>query len=157
MSGTDAPHALKQYPPPENAVRNAYVSGRDAYDKLAAEAEGDHEGFWARRARELVTWKKPFTKVLNADDAPFFKWFEDGTLNVSYNCLDRNVERGLGDKTAIIFEADDGTVTKHASARSIRWSSVASRRSPCAIASPTPAPCSCCAATSRCAAASACR
>jgi acetyl-CoA synthetase len=112
MAGTDAPHALKQYPPPENAVRNAYVSGRDAYDKLVAEAEADHEGFWARRARELVTWKQPFTKVLNADDAPFFKWFEDGTLNVSYNCLDRNVERGLGDKTAIIFEADDGTVTK---------------------------------------------
>jgi acetyl-CoA synthetase len=50
--------------------------------------------------------------VLNDSKAPFFKWFEDGTLNVSYNCLDRNVERGLGGKTAIIFEADDGEVTK---------------------------------------------
>ena len=44
--------------------------------------------------------------------APFFKWFEDGTLNASYNCLDRHVERGLGDKIAIIFEADDGAVTQ---------------------------------------------
>ena len=50
--------------------------------------------------------------MLDESNAPFFKWFEDGTLNVSYNCLDRNVEAGLGDKTAIIFEADDGKVTK---------------------------------------------
>ena len=63
-------------------------------------------------AREFVSWKTPFTKVLDESQAPFFKWFEDGTLNVSYNCLDRNIERGLGDKTAIIFEADDGAVTR---------------------------------------------
>ena len=50
--------------------------------------------------------------MLDAADAPFFKWFEDGTLNASYNCLDRHVENGLGAKTAIIFEADDGAVTK---------------------------------------------
>lgn len=100
------------YPPPEAAVKGAYVSGIEAYNKLCAEAEADYEGYWARHARELVSWKKPFTKVLNESGAPFFKWFEDGTLNVSYNCLDRNVERGLGDKTAIIFEADDGKVTK---------------------------------------------
>ncbi len=100
------------YPPPEAAVKNAYVSGIEAYNKLCAEAEADYEGFWARHARELISWKKPFTKVLDESGAPFFKWFADGTLNVSYNCLDRNVERGLGDKTAIIFEADDGKVTK---------------------------------------------
>jgi hypothetical protein len=62
--------------------------------------------------RASLSWKKPFTKVLDSSNAPFFKWFADGTLNASYNCLDRNVERGLGDKTAIIFEADDGAVTK---------------------------------------------
>jgi acetyl-CoA synthetase len=100
------------YPPPENAVKGAHVSGIEAYNKLCAEAEADYEGFWSRQARELVSWKKPFTKALDESTAPFFKWFEDGTLNVSYNCLDRNVERGLGDKTAIIFEADDGKVTK---------------------------------------------
>jgi acetyl-CoA synthetase len=99
------------YPPPERAVKGAHVSGMAAYQKLVDEAERDHEGYWARLAREFVSWKKPFTKVLDSSDAPFFKWFEDGTLNVSYNCLDRNVERGLGERTAIRFEADDGTVT----------------------------------------------
>ncbi|PPE66135.1 acetate--CoA ligase [Caldimonas caldifontis] len=102
----------KLYPPPAQIVAGAHVSGMAAYDKLCAEAEADYEGFWARLARELVTWKQPFTKVLNASNAPFYKWFEDGTLNVSYNCLDRNVERGLGDKVAIIFEADNGQVTR---------------------------------------------
>jgi non-ribosomal peptide synthetase component F len=56
--------------------------------------------------------EKPFTQVLDESDAPFFKWFADGTLNASYNCLDRNVEAGLGDKVAIVFEADDGEVTR---------------------------------------------
>jgi acetyl-CoA synthetase len=84
----------------------------EGYQALCAEAEADYEGYWARLAREFVTWKTPFTKVLDASNAPFYRWFEDGTLNVSYNCLDRNVERGLADKTALIFEADDGSVTK---------------------------------------------
>jgi acetyl-CoA synthetase len=101
----------KLYPPTPAAVKGAAVSGMDAYRKLVAEADADHEAYWARLARELLSWKKPFTKTLNASNAPFYKWFEDGTLNVSYNCIDRNVEKGLGDKTAIIFEADDGKVT----------------------------------------------
>jgi len=100
------------YPPPADAVKNAYVSGMAAYDKLVAQAEADHAGYWAHHARELLSWKKPFTKTLNDSNPPFFKWFEDGTLNASYNCLDRQVEAGLGNKTAIIFEADDGKVTR---------------------------------------------
>ncbi|MCV2365301.1 acetate--CoA ligase [Paucibacter sp. DJ1R-11] len=90
----------------------AHVKGMAAYQALVAESEADYEGYWARLAREFVSWQTPFTQVLNDSEAPFFKWFEDGRLNVSYNCLDRNVERGLGDKVAIIFEADDGAVTK---------------------------------------------
>jgi acetyl-CoA synthetase len=100
------------YPPPPATVERAYVSGMDAYRKLVQEAERDYEGYWARLARELVAWKQPFTKVLNASQAPFYTWFEDGTLNASYNCLDRQVEAGKGDKTAIVFEADDGVVTR---------------------------------------------
>jgi acetyl-CoA synthetase len=103
---------LKTYLPPAAMVANAAVSGMDAYHKLVAEADANHEAYWARLARELLSWHKPFTKTLNSSEAPFFKWFEDGLINVSYNCLDRNVERGLGDKTAIIFEADDGSVTR---------------------------------------------
>ncbi|MEX8498110.1 MAG: acetate--CoA ligase [Leptothrix ochracea] len=102
----------KIYTPDAAFAAAANVSGMAAYEALCKEAETDYEGYWARLAREFVTWKTPFTKVLNQDNAPFFKWFEDGTLNASYNCLDRNVERGLGDKTAIIFEADGGEVTK---------------------------------------------
>ena len=105
-------HATHLYPPPEALAEAAHVSSMAAYEKLCAEAEADPAGYWARLARELVSWKKPFTTVLDDSNAPFFKWFEDGTLNASYNCLDRNVENGLGDKTAIIFEADDGQVTK---------------------------------------------
>jgi acetyl-CoA synthetase len=102
----------KLYPPPAQLVAGAHVSGMAAYQKLCAEAEADYPAYWARLAREMLSWKQPFTKVLNDSNAPFFKWFEDGTLNVSYNCLDRNVERGLGDKVAIIFEADNGQVTR---------------------------------------------
>ena len=100
------------YQPSEAFAKNAHVSGMAAYQALCKEAETDYEGYWGRLAKELITWKKPFTKVLNESNAPFFKWFEDGLLNVSYNCLDRNIEKGLGDKTAIIFEADGGEVTK---------------------------------------------
>ena len=100
------------YPPSEAAMRGAHVSGMAAYNKLCDEAKADHVAYWSRLARELVSWKTPFTKGLDESNSPFFKWFEDGTLNVSYNCLDRHVNAGLGAKTAIIFEADDGKVTK---------------------------------------------
>ena len=102
----------KLYLPSDAAVKGARVSGMAAYEKLVAEAASDYEGYWARLAREFIAWKKPFTQVLDSSNAPFFKWFADGTLNASYNCLDRNIERGLGDKTALIFEADDGAVTR---------------------------------------------
>ena len=102
----------KIYNPPASIVQGAHVSGMAAYEALVQEAESDYEGYWARLARELLSWKQPFTKVLNDSDAPFFKWFEDGKLNVSYNCLDRHVEAGRGDRVAIIFEADDGTTTR---------------------------------------------
>ena len=100
------------YPPSAALAKAAHVSGMDAYNALCAEAEADHEAFWARQARELLSWKKPFTTVLDSSNAPFFKWFGDGTLNASYNCLDRQVEAGLGQKVAIIFEADDAKVSK---------------------------------------------
>ncbi|MFM9433659.1 acetyl-CoA synthetase [Janthinobacterium sp. CG_23.3] len=90
----------------------ATISGMAAYNALCAEAEQDYEGFWARLARENLAWHKPFTKTLNEDNAPFYKWYEDGQLNVSYNCLDRNLENGNADKIAIIFEADDGQSSK---------------------------------------------
>src|SRR5690606_3119589 len=72
----------------------------------------DNAAFWARLAREQLLWKTPFTRALDDSNPPFFKWFEDGTLNASYNCLDRHLGTPTENKVAIIFEADDGKVTK---------------------------------------------
>ena len=100
------------FAPPADLAANAAISSMDAYKAMCAAAERDYEGFWAQLARENVLWHKPFTKTLNESEAPFYKWFEDGLLNVSYNCLERNLENGNADKTAIIFEADDGKATQ---------------------------------------------
>src|ERR671938_171865 len=99
------------FPPSPAFVKQANISGMEAYRTLVAEAERDFEGFWARLARETLVWSKPFTKVLDESKAPFFRWFHDGELNASYNCLDRHLKT-QPDKTAIIFEADDGKVTR---------------------------------------------
>jgi len=101
----------RHFDPPKSFVDHATLKKADA-ERLHAEAARDFEGYWARLAREDLAWHKPFTKVLDESNAPFYRWFHDGELNASYNCLDRNIERGLGDKTAIIFEADDGKVTR---------------------------------------------
>ena len=100
------------FPPSEATVKAARISGMKAYDALCKEAQDDFEGFWARLARENVQWTKPFTKVLNETEAPFYKWFEDGELNASANCLDKHMGTPVENKTAIVFEADDGAVTK---------------------------------------------
>ncbi|MFN8773601.1 MAG: acetate--CoA ligase [bacterium] len=105
------------FPPSATFAGSATISGMEAYRALCAEAERDYEGFWARLAREHIGWKKPFTKVLDESNAPFFKWFEDGTLNASWNCLDRHLDT-QPDKTAIVFEADDGQVS-HVSYRDL--------------------------------------
>ena len=100
------------FPPPADMMKHAAISGMEAYQAVCDEAERDYEGFWARLARENLSWQTPFTKTLDESDAPFYKWFSDGKLNVSYNCLDRNLDNGNADKTAIIFEADGGEVTR---------------------------------------------
>ncbi|WP_275431929.1 acetyl-coenzyme A synthetase N-terminal domain-containing protein, partial [Enterobacter kobei] len=87
---------LNTYAPSADWVAHAHVKGEAGYAALVAEAEADYAGYWARLARELLSWQTPFTKTLNDSEAPFFKWFEDGKLNVSYNCLDRHVEAGKG-------------------------------------------------------------
>ena len=99
------------FPPSADFVRQANIPGMDAYRKLAAEAENNFEGFWARLAREELLWQKPFTKTLDESKAPFFRWYHDGELNASYNCLDRHLKT-QPDKVAIVFEADDGKVTR---------------------------------------------
>ncbi|HXE60965.1 MAG TPA: acetyl-coenzyme A synthetase N-terminal domain-containing protein, partial [Gemmatimonadaceae bacterium] len=85
----------RKFAPPANFSRTANVS-RDVYDRAAR----DPEAFWAEMARELE-WSKPFTKVLEWN-APWAKWFEDGKLNASVNCLDRHVRGARRNKAALI-------------------------------------------------------
>lgn len=96
--------------PSAEFTARARVSGMEQYRALCDEATNDPEGFWRRLAESGLVWRKPFTKVLDESNAPFYTWFEDGELNVSENCLDVHLKNGNGDKTAIIFEADDGKV-----------------------------------------------
>lgn len=100
------------FPPSEAMVKAARISGMEGYNALCAEAEKDFEGFWARLARENVLWNKPFTRTLDESNAPFYQWFDDGELNASANCLDKHIGTPTENKVAVIFEADDGTVTK---------------------------------------------
>jgi len=104
-------HETRVFDPPRDFVARANVT-KAKFDQLNAAAAKDYAGFWAELAKRELVWHKPFTRSLDESGAPFYKWFEDGELNVSYNCLDRNLENGTAEKTAIIFEADDGAVTR---------------------------------------------
>jgi len=99
------------FPPPAEFAAQANVKPAD-FDRMNAAAAADYSGFWAGLARENLLWQTPFTRSLDESNAPFYKWFEDGTLNVSYNCLERNLQNGNANKVAIVFEADDGKVTR---------------------------------------------
>ena len=100
------------FEPSAEIVKAARVSGMAGYQALCAEAEKDYEGFWARLARENLDWSKPFTRTLDESKAPFYQWFNDGELNASANCLDRHMGTDVETKTAVIFESDDGNVTR---------------------------------------------
>jgi acetyl-CoA synthetase len=81
----------------------------DDLKAMQQQAENDYEGFWADQARKNLDWYKPFTEVLDDSNAPHFKWFADGKINVSYNCIDRHLAK-KANKTAIIFEGEPGDV-----------------------------------------------
>jgi acetyl-CoA synthetase len=85
----------------------SFAKAANAQPQIYDAAAADRLGFWAEQAKQLH-WHKPFTKTLDWSDAPFAKWFEDGELNVAYNCLDRHVENGLGDRVALHFEGEPG-------------------------------------------------
>ncbi|MCC7135014.1 MAG: AMP-binding protein, partial [Nitrosomonas sp.] len=104
-------HEKRVFPPGDEFVQHANVSGLEAYQALCNEAQQDYSAFWARLARHHIDWHTPFTRVLDETDAPFYKWFDDGQLNVSWNCLDRHLATN-GNKTAIIFESDEGVVAR---------------------------------------------
>ena len=93
----------RKFPPSAEFKEAAIISDQSLYQ----EGDRDFAEYWARHARELLTWSKPFTKTLEWD-LPYSEWFSDGTLNVSYNCLDRHVIAGRGDKVAFFWEGEPG-------------------------------------------------
>jgi acetyl-CoA synthetase len=95
-------HEDRRFPPPADLAANANVTA-DTY----AEAEADVEGFWSKQAKRL-SWQTEPTQVLDWSNPPFAKWFADGTLNAAYNCVDRHVEAGNGDRVAFYFEGEPG-------------------------------------------------
>ncbi len=95
-------HEERHFAPHPDFTKNAIADA-----SLYEEAKADRLAFWAKQARNLH-WHKPFTQVLDWSNAPFAKWFHDGELNISYNCLDRHVEAGNGDRVAIFFEGEPG-------------------------------------------------
>lgn len=96
-------HESRRFAPSEEFVRNA-IATSDLYTRAAE----DRLGFWADQARELLHWHTPFTSTLDWTNPPFARWFDDGELNVAYNCLDRHVAAGLGDRVAIYWEGEPG-------------------------------------------------
>ena len=92
----------RRFEPPADLAANANVKA-DAYDAAAA----DPEAFWAEQARR-ISWAEEPTETLDWSKPPFARWFADGTLNAAYNCVDRHVENGRGDRVAFYFEGEPG-------------------------------------------------
>ncbi|HUI59559.1 MAG TPA: acetate--CoA ligase [Steroidobacteraceae bacterium] len=100
----------RSFPPPSRFAERARIKPADLHE-LRQAAEQDHCGFWADLARRELTWHKPFTVSLDGSQAPNYRWFTDGRLNVSYNCLDVHLAE-RGHKTALIFEGEGGDTRK---------------------------------------------
>jgi len=98
----------EMYEPPREFADRAHVSSFEQYREMYSESVDDPEGFWAGMAEELVTWDRKWDKVLEWEfETPRVEFYKGARLNVSYNCLDRHIEKGKGDRTAIIWEGDD--------------------------------------------------
>ncbi|MBT5229446.1 MAG: acetate--CoA ligase [Methylococcales bacterium] len=107
----------RTFKPSAEFSQNSRFPDPASIEALYKHASTDHTGFWAELANTQINWHKPFTKTLDDTQAPYYEWFNDGELNVSYNCLDRHLET-QGDKTAIIFEGEQGD-TQHISYRTL--------------------------------------
>src|SRR4051794_14041362 len=96
------------YPPRREFTERARVQGMEGYRALYDRAASDPEGFWGEMAQQELHWFQPWSRVLDADNPPFFKWFTEGRTNVSYNCVDRHAEGPRAGKPAIVFEGEPG-------------------------------------------------
>ena len=94
----------EEFPPPPDFAAHAQVRDQSVYEQAAK----DGPAWWAEQARQRLDWQTPFSSVLDDGDPPFYSWFADGRLNASYNCLDRHVEAGHGDRVAFHWRGEEG-------------------------------------------------
>ena len=92
--------------PDSEFAKNAKLSDMSEYLAMCQLSNESYEQFWAQLAREFLIWHSPFTSILNDKNPPFYRWFEDGMLNASYNCIDRHLPE-KGNSIALIWEGDD--------------------------------------------------
>ncbi len=97
----------RHFPPSKEFAQKARVSSIQQYEELYKQSMEDNENFWAELAREKLHWFKPFTQTLEWRE-PYAKWFVNGQTNASYNCLDRHIKEGRGDRIALLFEGEPG-------------------------------------------------
>ena len=100
------------FAPPQSLSAEAAVGSLEAYRALVAQADADPDAFWGQQAKEHLHWFQPFEQVLDWSNPPFARWFEGGTTNLSYNCLDRHLDGPRADKTALIWEGEPGDVRR---------------------------------------------
>ncbi len=100
-------HEKRHFEPPEEGRDTAHVNSIEAYEAQYKRSMEDPDGYWGDRAKELLTWFKEPENILEYDfDAPEIKWFQDGTLNATYNCLDRHLENGRRNKAALVWQGE---------------------------------------------------
>ena len=100
------------FPPSKEFAEKSNISSQELLS-LKKQASDNPTKFWGSFAKSELDWFEPFQTVLDSDNAPFFKWFKEGKLNITYNCLDRHIRRGLGEKTALIWEGEPGDSKKY--------------------------------------------
>jgi len=98
----------RTFPPLKEFSKSSLIKSKEDLFALRDEAKKDPIGFWDRYAKSEIDWFDPYETVLDENDAPFFKWFTKGKLNITYNCIDRHIKNGLGDKNALIWEGEPG-------------------------------------------------
>ncbi len=101
------------FPPSKRFAENSNINSQEELLSLKKQASDNPIQFWESFAKSELDWFEPFQTVLDTDNAPFFKWFKEGKLNITYNCLDRHIKRGLGKKTALIWEGEPGDSKKY--------------------------------------------
>ena len=101
------------FPPSKKFAENSNINTQEELISLKKQASDNPMQFWEYFAKSELDWFEPFQTVLDKENATFFKWFKDGKLTITHNCLDRHIKRGLGGKIALIWEGEPGDSKKY--------------------------------------------